>query len=77
MIRNKPLIDSVILGRDKEDDPVKEFAYRNKASPIGVWCNFKLFTVESFNNIFNLSIDGVKLKFRHITLTVNGRHKAK
>ena len=77
MIRNKPLIDEVIKGRNMKNDPVKEFAIRNKASPLNIWCKFKLFTVESFNNIFHLNIDGVKLKFKHITFTINGRHKSK
>lgn len=77
MIKNKPLIDAVINGRKMKQDPVQEFAVRNKASPLDVWCKFKPYTEEAFNQIFNLNIDGVKLKFRFTTLTVNGRHKNK
>lgn len=77
MIKNKPFIDKVIAGRKMKNDPVTEFATRNKASPLNIWCNFKPFTEQSFKNIFNLNIDGVKLKFKFTTLTINGRHKSK
>lgn len=77
MIKNKTLIDEVICQRNKKNDPVKEFAVRNKASPLDVWCKFKPFTKESFNQIYKSNIDGVKLKFRFTTLVVNGRHKSK
>lgn len=75
MLKNQQLIESVIQGRNDKQDPVKEFATRNKASPLNVWCKFELFTKESFLKIYNTNIDGLKLKFRYVTLTINGRHK--
>jgi hypothetical protein len=77
MIKNKPFIDSVIQGRNEKNDPPQEVATRNKASPIAVWCKFIPFSNESFNNIFKLPIDGVKIKFRYVTVIFNGRHKSK
>ena len=77
MMKNKPLIKDVIQLRKKNNDPVKEFATRNKASPLNNWSKFKPFSEEAFNLIFNKNIDGVKLKFKYITLLINGRLKNK
>ena len=77
MNKNRPLIEKVIEMRNKKQDPVTEFATRNKDSPLDVWDKFKPFTKKEFYlNLFT-NIDGVKLKFRHTELTVNGRHKSK
>ena len=76
MIINKPFIDEVITMRKEENDPVKKIAIRNKASPINVWGNFKPFTIKYYNSIYTNNIDGVKLRFKHVTLTINGRHKS-
>lgn len=75
MINSKPFLEKVIHYRNEKKDPVKEFAIRNKDSPINIWCKFVPFSIESFNNIFNLNIDGVKLKFKYVTFLMNGRHK--
>ncbi len=75
MIKNKKLIDYVINKRMKRNDPVTEFAIRNKASPIEMWGEFIPFTNEAYNNIYQLKTDGIKLKFKHTTLTINARHK--
>ena len=72
---NKTYVEKVIKHRTEMKDPVKEYATRNKDSPLNVWCNFKPFIIDSFNNIFNTNIDGVKLKFKSTTLTINSRHK--
>lgn len=77
MIKNKALIDSVINKRNDKKDPVQEFSTRNKDSPLDEWNFFKPFNEKEFNlNLFT-NIDGVKLKFKHTTLLINGRHKNK
>lgn len=77
MNKNRKLIDEVIRLRNEKEDPIQEFATRNKDSPLNFWDNFKPFkTKEFYLNLFT-NIDGVKLKFKHTTLTVNGRHKNK
>ena len=75
MIRNKPLIDEVIKLRNQMEDPVTEFAVRNKASPLNTWEDFQSFNMKELNLLNFTNIDGVKLKFKHTTLIVNGRHK--
>ncbi|MDP8217635.1 MAG: hypothetical protein P9M03_02790 [Candidatus Theseobacter exili] len=75
MKKNKPFIEETIKLRLKANDPVKEFATRNKTSPIDVWNNFQKYTKRAFKIIYRLPIDGVKLKFRYVTLTFNGRHR--
>ena len=77
MTKNKAFIESVIQRRNNRQDPVQEFAIRNKASPIKVWCKFEPYSEESFKTVFKSNIDGVKLKFKNVTLTINGRHKSK
>lgn len=75
MLKNQQLIEDVISDRNAKYDPVREFATRNKASPINIWSQFELFTGKAFLKIYNCNIDGLKLKFRFVTLTINGRHK--
>jgi hypothetical protein len=58
-------------------DPVQEFAIRNKDSPLNIWECFQPFNEKELNLLNFTNIDGVKLKFKHTTLTVNGRHKNK
>jgi len=77
MIKNKPLIDEVIKLRNEMKDPAQEFAVRNKASPLNVWDDFQPFNIKELNLLNFTNIDGVKLKFKHTTLTVNGRYKNK
>ena len=77
MLKNKPFIDKTIQLMKQDNDHVQEFATRNKASPLEVWSEFKPYSEKAFNNIYQLKIDGVKLKFRYTTLTINGRHKSK
>ena len=77
MNANKELIERTIELRKKfNDDPVKEFATRNKDSPINEWNKFQKFTKKEFKKIYTSEIDGVKLKFRYTTLIINGRHKS-
>lgn len=77
MNKNRKLIEEVIEMRKKDQDQVQEFATRNKDSPLEFWDKFKPFTTKEFYlNLFT-NIDGVKLKFKNTTLTVNGRHKSK
>lgn len=75
MIINKPFIDEIIYKRNKKNDPVRKFSVRNKASPINEWEEFQTFNLKEFNLKQFTNIDGVKLKFRHTTLLINGRHK--
>lgn len=77
MKQNQALIDSVIQKRMNKNDNVKEFATRNKASPLNKWNKFNPFTSESFSKSFNQNIDGIKLKFKYTTIVFNGRHKNK
>lgn len=77
MTVNKELIERTIhLRKSFHDDPVKEFATRNKDSPINEWNNPEKFTEKEFKKIYTSEIDGVKLKFRYTTLIINGRHKS-
>lgn len=76
MIKNKPLINKTILLRCKNNDPPSHYSLRNKASPLNEWGEFKPFICRFFDNIYNQQIDGVRLKFKHVTLTINGRHKS-
>lgn len=75
MQKNRQLIEEVIQGRKMKNDPAKEIAIRNKASPLNIWSKFKPFTEARFNSIFKLNIDGVKLRFKNLTFIINGRHK--
>ena len=77
MLVNKPFIDKVIKLRNQMKDPVTEFAIRNKDSPINTWGNLQTFNSKRLNLLYFTNIDGVKLKFKHTTLIVNGRHKSK
>jgi hypothetical protein len=74
MIKSKPFIEKVINLRKQKKDPVLKIAIRNKASPVEGWSNFIPYSDEVFFRIFNLNIDGIKLKFRYTTLVLNGRH---
>lgn len=75
MYKNKDLIDEVIKLRNEMNDQVTEFAVRNKASPLNDWNEFQPFNIKELHLLNFTDIDGVKLKFEHTTLTVNGRHK--
>jgi hypothetical protein len=71
MIKNKDFIDALI--KNKVDF---QFAVRTIASEEKEYSKFKPYTKESEKLIYNSKlIDGVKLKFRHTTVTVNARHK--
>jgi len=76
MLVNKKLIEETIALREQKNDFVKEFATRNKISPINEWNEFELYTKENFQKVYNNQIDGVKLKFKYTTLTINGRHRS-
>lgn len=77
MVVNKKLIEETIALRMQSNDPVKEFAIRYKTSPIKEWKDFEPYTETAFQKIYNQSVvDGVKLKFKHTTLTINGRHRS-
>ena len=75
MLINKPFIEKTIEGRLKKNDPVKEFATRFKTSPIDVWNKFESYKKKAFQKIYNLPIDGIKVKFRYVTVVFNGRHR--
>lgn len=75
MNKNRQLVEDTINLRLKKKDPVKEFAIRNKASPIDTWSRFIPYTQEAIKPYYFLPIDGFKLKFKFTTLTINGRHK--
>ncbi len=77
MVKNKELIEETIRLRKLKDDSPQKIATRNKASPIDCWNCFNPFNKKNYNNIFNDNIDGLKLKFRYTTLTINARHKSK
>lgn len=77
MVKNKELIEETIRLRELKDDSPQEIATRNKASPLDKWNAFKPFNQKNYNNIFKNNIDGLKLKFRYTTLTINARHKSK
>lgn len=72
-MRNKAFIQRTIALRIKDNDILREYAIRNKASPIDDWSNFKRYKKESIEEVFKPSVDGVKLKFKHTTLVINGR----
>lgn len=73
MIKNKPFIEEIIFKRNEKQDPAREFAVRNKASPINVWGKFQPYNILEFNLIHFTNIDGIKLRFKYTTLTINGR----
>lgn len=75
MIINKPYIDRIIKLRKENDDPVLEFAVRNKDSPINTWDDLQPYNKKELNLLYFNNIDGVKLKFSNTTLIINGRHK--
>lgn len=77
MIKNKLFIDEVIKLRNEMKDTVQEIATRNKASPLNTWNEFQPYNAKELNLLYFTNIDGVKLKLKHTTLTVNGRHKNK
>lgn len=77
MLVNKKFIEETIELRMQKNDPVKEFAIRYKSSPIKEWNEFEPYTETEFQKIYNQPvIDGVKLKFRYTTHTINGRHSS-
>ena len=73
---NEPFILKIIDLRKQQNDNPKQYSTRNKASPLNIWSNFKPFTEHSLETIFNSNIDGLKLKFKFVTLHLNGRHKS-
>ena len=77
MLQNKPFIEKIISKRESMNDQVKELAIRNKASPINNWSNYFPYNKLNYKSIYKPEIDGVKLRFRYVTLTVNARHKNK
>lgn len=71
MIKNKDFIDALI-----ENKVDFQFAVRTIASEQEEFSKFKPYSKESEKLIYNSKlIDGVKLKFKHTTVTVNARHK--
>ena len=76
MLINKKLIEETINLREQKNDFVREFATRNKISPINQWNEFEPYTENDFQKIYDNEIDGVKLKFKYTTLTINGRHRS-
>lgn len=76
MLINKKLIEETIALREKENDSVNEFSIRYQSSRIEEWNEFEPFTKTAFQKIYSQPVvDGVKLKFRHTTLTINSRHR--
>ena len=59
-----------------KQDPVLKFATRNKASPINIFGKYQPYSEEAFKTVYNSNIDAVKLRFKHTTLIINGRHKS-
>lgn len=77
MFVNKKLIEKTIVLREKKNDLVKDFAIRYKSSPIEEWNKLEPYIKTAFQKIYNQPVvDGVKLKIRHKTLTINGRHRS-
>lgn len=74
---NKDFIEKTIALREHDGDFVKEFATRNKTSPVKQWSEFEPYTEDAFQKIYSLPVDDVKLKFKYVTLTINGRHSNK
>lgn len=78
MIVNKELVEKTIVLREQKNDFVKEFSIRYKDSPIDKWQEFEIYSDKIFRKIYETPIvDGVKLKFRYVTLCINGRHSNK
>lgn len=78
MLVNQELIEKTIELREQKNDSVKEFAVRYKGTPIDEWNKFETYTEENFQKVYGHPIvDGVKLKFRYVTLYLNGRHSNK
>lgn len=74
MIKNRNFVESIISKRNDKEDYITEFAVRNKDSPAYHWESFKPYREKEFYlNLFT-NIDGVKLKFRYVTLTINVRY---
>jgi len=73
-MKDKKLIEKVILLREKNSDKILMYSIRNKASPSFCWSKFRKYSKESFNEIYSPQIDGLKLKFKNTILTINGRH---
>ena len=74
---NKEFIEETIALQKADGDPVTEFATRYKKCKYDEWNDFEIYTEDNFAKIYDLPIDGVKLKFRYTTLIVNGRHSMK
>lgn len=74
MIGNKSFIEELIFKRNMKNDPVREFAIRNKDSPVEVWEQFKTFDFKELNFLLLADIDGIKLKFKYVTLYINDRY---
>ena len=75
MLINKKFIEETISLREQENDFVNEFAIRYNSSQIEEWNEFEPYTKTTFQKIYNQPlVDGVKLKFRYTTLTINARH---
>ena len=77
MLKNKPLIDRVIARRLKKKDPLKRIAPRFKSSLLNDFEVSQPFSSKGFESLFTSNIDGVKLQFKYVTLTVNGRYTNK
>ena len=72
---NKKLIEESIACREQKNDFIKEFSSRYKTSPINRLNDFEPYTKDVFQKIYSHPIvDGVKLKFKYVILTVNGRY---
>lgn len=75
MHKNEAYILEVIQQRKERQDPVQQFAVRNKASPLNFWHKFEPYSEEAFRKIYKGNVDGVKLKFKTVTVLINGRHR--
>ena len=71
MIDYKQLIKRTIKLREEMKDPVKEYATRNKDSPIDNWNESQVYSPALFNLSLNTDIEAAKLKFKYVTLTIN------
>ena len=76
MEKNRQFIEKVLKYRNELNDPIRQFATRNKASPILDFEEFQDYNEQDFKQVYNNNIDGATLKFKYVTLVINGRHKS-
>lgn len=75
MSLDKPLIDGAIKKRTMNNDPPRQIAVRNKASPY--WGLPTPYNRQLYEKIFKMPIDGIKVYFRYTVLKINARPNLK